>query len=81
MRKALAAGFAFALVVTACSSDEPANTSTTTTTAPTTTSTTEPLPPLAVSSPSLQEGELVPTQFTCDGADINPQLDIVGLPD
>ncbi len=24
---------------------------------------------------------MVPTQFTCDGADINPQLDIVGLPD
>lgn len=52
---------------------------TTTTTAPTTT-TTE-LAEFSVSSPAFAEGGAVPPEYTCDGADISPELNIVGLPE
>lgn len=35
---------------------------------------------LAVSSPSFTENGIIPAKFTCDGEDINPSLDIKGIP-
>ncbi len=55
-------------------------TSSTTTTAPVSTTSTEP-PDLAITSPTFNEGERIPAEFTCDGLDINPELKIVGLPE
>lgn len=50
--------------------------STTTTTATTTTTP----PPFGVSSPAFAEGEEIPREFTCDGADVSPPLHVVGIP-
>jgi Raf kinase inhibitor-like YbhB/YbcL family protein len=33
-----------------------------------------------ISSPSFQEGAEIPVQFTCDGKDMNPALQISGIP-
>lgn len=55
-------------------------TTTTTTIAPTTTTTTEPQP-FGVTSPSFEQGATIPSEHTCDGLDISPELDIVGIPD
>jgi len=52
----------------------------TTTTVPPTTTTTE-LPELSVSSPAFEDGEAIPAEYTCDGADVSPELNIVGLPE
>jgi len=52
----------------------------TTTTVPPTTTTTE-LPDLSVSTPAFENGETIPIEFTCDGTDISPELNIVGLPE
>jgi Raf kinase inhibitor-like YbhB/YbcL family protein len=78
-----------ALLVVSCSpSDEAAPRSTTTpATQPTTTTTTtiaattttEQLP-FGVSSPSFEHGTSIPPEHTCDGADVSPELDIVGIP-
>lgn len=43
------------------------------------TSTTTPAP-FGVTSPRFGSGEVIPTEFTCDGADVNPPLEIVGIP-
>ncbi len=53
--------------------------SSTTTTIPPTTTTTE-LPAFSVSSPGFEDGAAIPVEYTCDGADISPELNIVGLP-
>lgn len=52
---------------------------TTTTTVPPTTTTTE-LPAFAVSSPAFANADEIPSEYTCDGADVSPELDLVGLP-
>lgn len=52
----------------------------TTTTVPPTTTTTE-LPDFSVSSPAFENGEAIPIEFTCDGTDISPELNIIGLPE
>ena len=36
--------------------------------------------PLAVSSPVFADNHLIPPQYTCDGVNINPALDIGGIP-
>lgn len=35
---------------------------------------------LAVTSPAFGEGETVPQQYTCDGADVAPPLELSGVP-
>lgn len=34
-----------------------------------------------VSSPAFADGAAIPAEFTCDGSDVNPPLDVVGIPD
>ena len=72
-----------ALLIAACSGEDDTAEVVTTTTQPppATTTTLEPLPPLALTSPSFEEGQEIATRFTCDGQDVNPPLEIVGLPD
>lgn len=36
---------------------------------------------LKISSHSFKEGEMIPVKYTCDGDNINPSLDIKGIPD
>jgi len=72
---------ALGLLVTACSPGETAEPSTTTTEVPAPTTTLEAIVPLAMTSPSFNEGQVIPATFTCEGPNFNPQLDIVGLPD
>ena len=74
---------ALAMAVVACSPEEAAEPTTTTTTAPppTTQTTLAPLPPLSVTSPAFEDGQTIPARYTCDGPDVNPPLEIVGLPD
>lgn len=74
----------FALLVAACSPSETtveiqtSSTSTSTTVVETTT-TTERVD-FAVSSPAFDDGAPIPAEYTCDGVDVNPELDIVGIP-
>ena len=75
-----------AVSMAACSpSEEAADTtattvdSTTTTTEPETTTTTA--PDFSVSSSAFGAGGTIPVEFTCDGADVNPPLEIVGIPE
>lgn len=53
--------------------------STTSTSGPASTSTTG-LPALALASPAFGDGEAIPVDYTCDGEDISPELNLVGLP-
>lgn len=76
-----------ALAVTACSSSDVESESvnsegldTTTTAQRTTTSTSAPRP-FAVTSPRFTRGGTIPAEFTCEGADVNPPLEIVGIPE
>lgn len=88
MRRALIVLVALALA--ACSSSDgdmeetPQSLDSTTTTAPettmTTTTTTDP-GPFAVTSPEFTRGAIIPVEFTCDGIDVNPPLDIAGIPE
>lgn len=82
-----------ALVLAACAAggvtEEQSTPSTTTTTTAAPTSTTT-LPPSTtttsmprafdVSSPAFTDGEEIPRSFTCDGADVSPRLQVVGIP-
>lgn len=80
------------LVLAACSTDatpdERPTSSTTTTSAttstvgPSTASTTATTTPtvFGVSSPAFADGEEIPREFTCDGADVSPPLAVVGIP-
>lgn len=36
---------------------------------------------LSVSSPTIQPGEPIPQEYTCDGANRSPAFDVTGLPD
>lgn len=76
-----------ALVLAACSTDSapdeqpgPSTTSTTLQPSTTTTATTTTRPPFEVSSPAFADGEEIPREFTCDGADVSPALHVVGVP-
>lgn len=79
-----------ALVLAACAaggvSEEQAtpSTTTTTTTTPTTlppaTTTTSIPKAFDVTSPAFADGEEIPREFTCDGADVSPALSVVGIP-
>jgi hypothetical protein len=42
--------------------------------------TTTTLPDFGVTSPAFEDGAAIPTELTCDGADVSPELNIVGLP-
>lgn len=75
------------LVLAACSTDaapderptsSTTTTSVTTTLQPATTTTTSAV--FDVSSPAFADGEEIPREFTCDGADVSPRLHIVGIP-
>jgi Raf kinase inhibitor-like YbhB/YbcL family protein len=35
---------------------------------------------LTITSPAFLQDDFIPVQYTCDGADINPPLQIVGIP-
>ena len=37
--------------------------------------------PLVLASPAIPPGSEIPSQYTCDGADISPPLTWSGLPD
>lgn len=76
------------LVLAACSTDtvpderptsSTTTTSTTTSTVPPSTTTTT-APAFDLSSPAFADGEEIPIEFTCDGADVSPPLEIVGIP-
>lgn len=80
-----------ALLIVACSPyDQVTEPTITTTTRETTTSTTPPttlpsttttLPPaFGITSPAFGPGEAIPLPFTCDGEDVSPSLDVVGIP-
>jgi Raf kinase inhibitor-like YbhB/YbcL family protein len=78
-----------ALLVVSCSPTEETATpssststtqATTTTTITTTTTPTTEREPFGVSSPSFEHGAPIPRDHTCDGADVSPELDIVGIP-
>ena len=73
-----------AVLLASCSPDaEPAETTladtTTTTRAEITTTTVA--PPFGVSSPAFAEGAGIPTVHTCDGSDMSPELNVVGIPE
>lgn len=76
-----------ALLVVSCSPTDEAATPTsstsppptTTTTAPPTT-TTEARAAFELSSPAFEDGAPIPGDYTCDGADVSPELSVVGIP-
>jgi Raf kinase inhibitor-like YbhB/YbcL family protein len=35
---------------------------------------------IIVKSPAFKKNELIPSKYTCDGANINPELDLTGIP-
>ena len=35
---------------------------------------------MKITSPDFPEGGMIPARFTCDGANVNPRLDIAGVP-
>jgi hypothetical protein len=35
---------------------------------------------LSLTSPAFKHNQMIPKKFTCQGSDINPQLDIAGIP-
>ncbi len=75
-----------ALSIAACSpSDDQVETDTeptSTTTAPIEQTTTTTLPPaFEVSSPAFDPGGEIPVEYTCDGSDVSPELNVVGIPE
>lgn len=74
------------IAISACSSsgEEPASTTSTslesTTTSVASTTMTTPSPDFGVSSAGFDAGGPIPVEFTCDGADVNPPLDVIGIP-
>lgn len=73
---------ALLILVAACSSDDSAesNAPASTTTTTESSNTTQAPGPMVVRSPSFQDGEPIPVEFTCDGSDINPRLDVTDIP-
>ena len=82
MRRLLAGVSALLLLTTACSgADEVADTSSTTTTTEQPLPTAGPPPPdMTLESPAFEEGEVIPVRFTCDGANVSPELHILNAP-
>lgn len=74
-----------AVLVTACSAPEGSTDTTipptTSTTLPETTVTTTTTPPFSLSSPAFSYGTEIPSEHTCDGADVSPELNVVGIPE
>jgi Raf kinase inhibitor-like YbhB/YbcL family protein len=35
---------------------------------------------MELSTPAFDEGEMIPPRYTCDGVDVNPELNITGVP-
>lgn len=74
------------LLLAACSPSDgesetsSAPSSTTSTAVPESTTTTA-LPDFDVTSPAFGDGESIPTEYTCDGADVSPELNLVGIPE
>lgn len=95
MHRYLIAGFALALIGTACSAASedaaPGTSSPTTTAVPTTiapsttvvteTTTTMELLDMELASPAFESGKPIPPRYSCDGENISPHLDISSLPD
>ena len=80
MRRSLVGVLLLGLVLAACSAEETVESTTTTEPPAATTTTATPLPPLEMTSRSFEEGQTIPARFTCEGPDVNPPLEIVGLP-
>jgi len=40
----------------------------------------KPAAAMKIASPDFSEGGMIPARFTCDGANVNPRLDIAGVP-
>ena len=38
------------------------------------------MPDLTVKSSAFEQGKLIPTKYSCDGDDVNPPLEILGVP-
>ncbi len=36
---------------------------------------------MQLDAPDIDDGESIPTEYTCDGADVSPQLEVDGVPD
>lgn len=80
-----------ALLIAACapaesSADQAANLESTTTSSTTTSSTapestTTTIPDFTISSPAFDDGGTIPAEHTCDGADVSPELKLVGIPE
>jgi Raf kinase inhibitor-like YbhB/YbcL family protein len=75
---------ALAVLLAACSPSDSTE-STPSTTTPTTAATdpapsTTALPEMAVTSPAFDHEGSIPAEYTCDGDDVSPELDVVGLP-
>jgi len=75
-----------ALLVAACAPSNPTAESTTSTSVATTTTTTQPTTTtsvavaFAITSPAFDDGGEIPSEYTCDGGDISPELRIDGIP-
>lgn len=78
MSRQLSLALGAILILAACSSSTE-DTSADSGAAPTTSTETS-TPTMGLSSPAFAEGEVIPTEYTCDGADTSPQLDIAGIP-
>ena len=78
MSRRLALALGSLLVLAACSastedaSQDPSATSSTSSATETSS--------MDLSSPAFAQGEVIPSEYTCDGADTSPQLDIAGIP-
>lgn len=83
MRRRYVGYVALAVVIAACSpADETAETEpepTTTTERPLPTSG-PPRPDMTLESPAFADGDVIPAKFTCDGADISPELNVISPP-
>lgn len=83
MTSRIAGILVLAVAFAACSpADETAETepeATTTTERPLPTSG-PPRPDMTLESPAFAEGDVIPTKFTCDGANVSPELNVISPP-
>lgn len=80
-----------ALLIAACAPAEGSanqgsilESTTTSTTVPESTvpeSTTTTIPDFKISSPAFADGGTIPAEHTCDGADVSPELNLIGIPE
>ena len=78
MSRQLALALGAILILAACSASTDDSTPNPAST-PTTSTETEPTS-MELSSPAFSEGETIPIEYSCDGADTSPQLDIASIP-